>query len=564
MKRIFWSFYLLFFATLGHSQGVYPQNYFRSPIDFRILLSATFGELRSDHFHTGIDIKTRGVEGANIYASADAYVSRVRVSAFGTGKTIYLTHPNGYVTVYGHLSKFDDKLADYVKLQQYKQKSFEIDLYPEKDQFKYAKGDLIAYSGNSGSSGGPHLHFEIRDEKTQEPLNPLLFGLEVKDYIRPSIQSVRVYPAGKKPFILDLAGWGENYRLKSGDTIAFPKTFYLGISAVDKQNDTQNSNGVYEVDLFVDSVKVYGNRQERLDFSTGRDINTFIDYAYFMQHNRRYQRSFIGRNNNLKIYTGTRNNGLIQLPDEKIHQISYVVKDANGNTSKLKFHVYASNKNIFNTDLPDTLKKAIFYADKQNVFDSDHLKLSLPMGALYDSLYFHFDILPADKKSFTPIYRVHQNIVPLHKPIYLSIKAEEVPESLKPKTVIASVEGGNYTSYPTKWVGPWATTSIRNFGEFALVVDTIKPQIKWMGLAKNTSLIKGAKISFIIKDELSGIKNYKGFFNDEWVLFEYDAKNDLIFYHVEAERLKSENKLRIEVEDMVGNKRVYERKFNKI
>lgn len=566
MKRFPLLFLIAVFFTFSldvHSQNNYPQNYFRSPVDFRILLSGTFGELRSDHFHTGIDIKTRGVEGASVYAIADGYVSRVKISAFGYGKTIYLTHPNGYVSVYGHLSTLNGELADYVKKQQYKQQSFEVDLYLDKNQFTYTKSDLIALSGNSGSSGGPHLHFEIRDEKTQEPLNPLLFGFEVKDYIRPTISSIRVYPIGKKPFNLELGGWGENYYLKSGDTIGLPQSFFLGIKTTDKQNDTQNNNGVYEVDLYLDSLKVYGNRQERLNFSTGRYINTFIDYDHYANNKQRYQRSFVGQNNKLKLYTDIKNNGQIHLPDTKIHQFIYQVKDANGNISRLKFYAYADDENKFQPYPEDKLKKAIFYANRENVFETDHLKLSLPSNSLYDSLYFHFDVLPATKKSYTPIYRLHQDNVPLHSYNKLSIKADEIPEKLKSKTLIARIKEQEYSTQTVKWEGAWVTASIRSFGDYTIVVDTVQPQIKWINSNKSNGLQANSKLSFFIKDELSGIKQYNGYLNDKWVLFEYDAKNDLLFYQIELEHLLDVNKLKVEVVDNVGNISVIERTFSK-
>ena len=563
MKRILLLLLILCLVSPIQSQTNYPSDYFRSPIDFRILLSGTFGELRSDHFHTGIDIKTRGVEGASVFAAADGYVSRLKISAFGTGKTIYLTHPNGYVTVYGHLSKLEDSLAIFVKQQQYKRKSFEVDLFPKKDQFFYKKGDIIAFSGNSGSSGGPHLHFEIRDEKTQEPLNPLLFGIEVKDYIRPTIRSIRVYPIGKKPFNLGLSGWGENYHLKAGDTIGMPKLFYLGINTIDKQNDSKNNNGVYEVELFLDSNKVYGNRQERLNFSTGRYINTFIDYGYYSKHKRRYQRAFVGSNNRLKIYTQVKDNGVIKLPDKRLHQIRYQVKDANGNISQLNFYAYGEDENKFESNPIDTLKKAVFYSDRENVFESKKLKLFLPINALYDSLYFHFDVLPSDKKSYSPIYRIHQKEVPLHTFVKLSIEIDSIPESIKDKLLIARIESESYSTSTINWKNNWATSSIRNFGDYTLVADTVPPQIKWINSSKNKTIQTVAKLSFIIKDELSGIKSYNGYLNGEWVLFEYDAKNNLLFYTIEPERLLDENKIKVKVIDVVGNKSLLERTFNK-
>lgn len=563
MKRIIILLSFFYCTSLVQGQSNYPQNYFRSPIDFRILLSGTFGELRSDHFHTGIDIKTRSVIGASVFASAEGHVSRVKISAFGYGKTIYLTHPNGYVTVYGHLSALEDSLAAYVKKQQYKRESFEIDLQLKKDQFKYAKGDIIALSGNSGSSGGPHVHFEIRDEKTQEPLNPLLFGIDVKDYIRPVIRSIRVYPIGKKPFNLDIGGWGEKHYLKVGDTIGFPKRFYLGINTIDKQNDTKNNNGVFEVGLFVDSVKVFGNRQERLNFSTGRYINTFIDYAYYSEHKRRYQRAFVSQFNRLKIYTEVQNKGLIHLSDSVYHQIVYQVKDANGNISRLKFYAFLDDSKDFESILPDTIMKAVFYADKENVFETENLALTLPSYALYDSLYFHFDILNTDTFNYAPVYRLHCKEVPLHKYIKLRIKAENVSESIKNKLLIARIEDDDFIASTTKWEGSWAQASIRSFGEYTLVADTVKPQIKWLNSSRSNGLKSRSKISFKIKDELSGIKTYKGFFNGEWVLFEYDAKNDIIFYYIEQEHLLDENELRIVVEDKVGNTSVWIRILKK-
>ena len=566
MKRILLFLCVLYFALpiKIQSQNTYPKNYFQSPIDFRILLSGTFGELRSDHFHTGIDIKTRGTEGASVFAAADAYVSRIKISAFGYGNSIYLNHPNGFVTVYGHLSKLDAKLAAYVKKQQYSRKSFEVDLYLDKDQFIYKKGELIALSGNSGGSGGPHLHFEIRDGKTQEPINPLLFGIEVKDFIRPVIQSLRVYPIGKIPFNLEIGGWGENHYLKTGDTIIIPNNFYLGILTVDKQNDTQNSNGVYEVELFLDSLKIYGNRQELLDFTTGKYINTFIDYEYYSNHNKRYQRTYISPNNQLKIYNDVRNNGLIRLIEKKVYELCYVVKDANGNSSKLKFYVKSGNSATIK-DLPiDTLKKAMLYAGREHFFVNDNVKLNLPANALYDSLNFHFQVLPAIKESYTPVYQIHRPDIPLHRAASLSIRVENIPDNLKEKMIIASVADKKFNTVNTKWEGQWASASIVVFGKYTIIADTVKPEIVLISPIKNAKLDAKSVISIKIKDELSGIKSYNGYLNDEWVVFEYDAKNNMVYHFIEPDRLKVENNLRFEVIDNVGNKNILERKLLKL
>ncbi|MFH1000498.1 MAG: M23 family metallopeptidase [Bacteroidota bacterium] len=566
MNRLLFLFLCLNFIPTSYlkSQNKYPQNYFRSPVDFRIVLSGTFGELRPDHFHTGIDIKTQGKEGAPIYAVADAYVSRIKISPYGYGNSIYLTHPNGYVSVYAHLSKINSKLAAYVKEHQYKRKSFDVDLYLDKDQFVFKKGEVIAFSGNSGGSGGPHLHFEIRDEKTQEPINPLLFGFEVKDFIRPVIQSLRVYPLGKTPFNLEIGGWGEKHYLKAGDTLALPKAFYLGISTLDKQNDSENSNGVFEVELIQDSVKIFGNRQEKLDFAKGKFINTFIDYEYYSKTKKRYQRTYISPYNQLEIYTGVKNKGLINLKENKVSEFVYSVKDANGNVSKLKFYAKSGTSNLIKQFPLDTLKKAVLVPGREHFFVNDNIKITIPANALYDSLNFHFQVLPKLKNSYTEVYQVHNPDVPLHNSIELKIKSDNIPLNLKDKLVIASISGNAYNAYSTEWNGEWASSFISGFGNYTIVADTIKPEITFMGTSTNGKLDTNSIIRIKIEDKLSGIKSYNGYFNNEWVVFEYDAKNNMVYHYIEPQRLKTENILRFEVIDKVGNKNSIERKLNRI
>jgi murein DD-endopeptidase MepM/ murein hydrolase activator NlpD len=564
MKRVLLFFFILFFFVPTYSQKAYPQHYFRSPIDFRILLAGTFGELRADHFHTGIDIKTRGVEGAKVYAVADGYVSRVKVSAFGTGKTIYLTHPNGYVSVYGHLSRFNAALAAYVKDQQYKKQSFEVDLYLKKGQFEYAKSDIIAFSGNTGSSGGPHLHFEIRDEKTQEPLNPLLFGIQVKDYIRPIINSIRVYPLRFQAFNLSLSGWGENYHLKQGDSLAVPNAFYLGINTIDKQNDSKNKNGVFEVKLFLDSTQVYGNKQERLNFSTGRYINTFIDYAYYSRFKRRYQRSYISENNRLKVYTEVKHRGLIELKDGQWHELIYEVKDANGNLSRLRFFVQASDQQKFKTLAVDSLKKAVFYPKQSNQFQAENFKFSIPPRAIYDSMNLHFALKPSIPESYSPVFQLNDPSFPLQKAGKLSIYMDSIRPELKPKLVITRIEDKKFIPVSTQWNGDWAVALVRNFGSYTVIADTVKPEIKWLKRGTYTDFKPGVQLRFRVKDKWTGLNSYKATLNGHWVLLEYDAKKDILFYTVDKRYLSKENVFKIEVEDGVGNKNSWQHHFSAV
>jgi hypothetical protein len=281
---------LLFFnQALFAQNNQYPQDFFRSPIDGRIYLSGTFAELRSNHFHAGIDIKTGGEIGKNIYAIADGYVSRIKVSPYGYGHAVYIAHPNGFTSVYGHLNEILGPYGVYVKQQQYSKQKFALDLYFQVDQFPVNKGDTIAISGNTGSSGGPHLHFEIRETATQEPINPLLFGYQIKDHITPKIRGLRIYPAEKKTLIngenqavgFSLRGWGKEYKLLNSDTISISGDFYTAINTIDKQNDSENRNGVYQIELWIDSTLFYMHNMERINFSTSRYLNTLIDFDHY-------------------------------------------------------------------------------------------------------------------------------------------------------------------------------------------------------------------------------------------------------------------------------------------
>ena len=255
-KKIFPILIVLFFL---HSLGLFGQEIknskvsFMAPVDFKMALSGTFGELRSNHFHAGIDIKTYGVIGKPIHAIADGFVSRIAVSPGGYGEAVYIEHPNGFTSVYAHCNAFSDKLSQWVKAQQYAKESFQVNLFPERNQFAVKRGDIIAYTGNSGSSAGPHLHFEIRKTNRQIPVNPLFFDFDIKDFIRPTIRGIKIYPFGKSSLINgssstaspEIAGWGPEYRLNNSDTLLLSGYFYFGIDTYDLLNDANNKNGVY-------------------------------------------------------------------------------------------------------------------------------------------------------------------------------------------------------------------------------------------------------------------------------------------------------------------------------
>jgi len=530
----------------------YPQDYFRSPIEGRIYLSGTFAELRGNHFHGGIDIKTGGVEGKNIYAAADGWVTRVKISPWGYGHALYIEHPNGYTTVYGHLQEIKGEVSKYTRSQQYQQQQFGVDLYLKKEQFPVKKGEIIALSGNTGGSGGPHLHFEIRETANQEPINPLLFGIKVKDYITPTIHSIRIYPAEEGGSIngnphatsFKLQGWGKDYHLQEKDTIPISGDFYLGINTIDKQNDSQNNNGVYQIDVIVDSSLYYSHKVERINFSSTRYLNTLIDFDYYKKKSRRYQRTYQSPNNLLPIYGKVKNKGIFSFSDDSYHHIQYVVKDANNNSSVLHFIVYsqAPDEHAY-LDFDHLLKPL-----EDNRFENKEMSIYFPLRSLYDTLSFSAQVIEDQQSINGQLFQIGRVGVGLQKPIQVRLKDLQIASELKNKVYIGELYKGKTSAYNASWVNDDLTFKTRDFGDYVILIDTIAPQIKLK--TKLDSMPK--KLVFRITDNESGISKYDAWLNGSWILLDWDPKNARMtskFMHTKAE----DNVFRIRITDAIGN-----------
>ena len=317
--RILLSLFFLFTLILN-AQSKYPQDYFRSPLDITTVLSGTFAELRSNHFHAGLDIKTKGREGLNVYAAAAGYVSRIKIAHFGYGKAVYITHPNGYTTVYAHLQSLSPILESYIKKLQYKNESFEVQVFPEPLDLPITKGELIALSGNTGSSGGPHLHFEIRDNQ-ERPINPMLFGLTTKDTKKPNIKSFYAYPLNDTSHVngfntkqkLRLIGL-KNGDFKISDIKAYGQIGF-GVESTDRHDLAGNNNGVFKIESYLNGDQNFEVNFERVSFDESKHINRFIDYSHFKEKKKRIQKIFRDTNNPLRIFSNQVNNGILTVKD---------------------------------------------------------------------------------------------------------------------------------------------------------------------------------------------------------------------------------------------------------
>jgi murein DD-endopeptidase MepM/ murein hydrolase activator NlpD len=545
------------FSPFLFAQTQYPKDYFRPPLDIPMQLSGNFGELRPNHFHAGFDLKTNQREGLNVYAIADGYVSRIKISTFGNGKCIYITHPNGYTSVYGHLQTTVGPIQDYVKKTHYKEKAYEIEMFPKPDELPVTKGQLIALSGNTGSSEGPHLHFEIRDTKTEFVINPMFFGFDknIKDTKKPTLSSLYVYPLdnatvnqSKQPLLVNMTlqkdGTYLAGKVKTNGKIGF------GINAVDTDDVSHNKNGVFNVSSFLNGNQNYNYQFNTYSFDEMRYINAFIDYSRYKKTSQRIQKLFMNTPFALSIIKTDSLRGIISAQPNLASTYRIEVSDYFGNQNSITVPIEYDTATPLVQAEPVTSKYFIKYKKDSN-FEKDNMSVFFPAGTFYEDFNMNFDVRN------NKIY-IHDDTVPVHSNFTITIKDSTYPESLRDKLYIG--RGSSYNGTIRK--GDVFTAKAKILGQYGLVLDTIAPVIKITKPVEGKWISDQKKIDFTINDSSSGIKSYNGYLNGSWVLFEYENKNRRITHTFDDQYLtEGENFLKIEVVDNVGNSTIFETHF---
>ncbi|GGW61948.1 peptidase M23-like protein [Winogradskyella epiphytica] len=556
-------FLLLFLLSCSvYSQTDYPQDYFRNPLDISLVLSGTFAELRSSHFHGGLDIKTQQREGLKVYAAAEGYISRIKISHYGYGKAIYITHPNGYTTVYGHLQKFSKRLEEYIKYCQYDRESFEVEVFPHNEELLIAPNEVIAYSGNTGGSGGPHLHFEIRDNQ-ERPMNPLLFGLEVQDTTAPYVSGVFAYPKNKDATIN-----GKNKRLqlrlipqKSGDYEVEQITAHgeigFGVVSNDKQDLAPNNNGVSNIQTFFNGNKSLEVDFKRFSFSETKHIKRYVDYEHYKTQKAKIQKLFIEKNNPLSLFKDANNKGYVRVEDSTASVYKIRISDYHQNETWVTIPINGKSETILNEQVEDLSNKTRLYADKATTLTSGYTTVNFYKNTLYEDAFIDYRV------SADTIF-LHEDNIPLQKNFYINYDLSHYKDEDQSKLFVARFYGDYKKPYyvSSSRKGNVLTGTSRALGRFALAVDTIPPKITPVNFQNKKWMSKYRYLKVKIEDDLSGISKYRATVNGKWILMEYDYKTNMLVHDFNDNIVKdTKNELKIIVTDNVGNSSTFEATF---
>ena len=553
-------FYLLYCSTLM-AQNSYPKEYFSPPLDIPMQLSGNFGELRPNHFHAGFDFKTQQKEGLKVYAAAEGYVSRIKISTFGNGKTIYITHPNGYTSVYAHLQKAVGPIQDFITKTHYKEQAFEIEMYLKPGEIPIKKGEWIAISGNTGASEGPHLHFEIRDSKTEYIINPMLFGFDsgFKDTKKPSISGLYVYPLtpkstvnkSQRPILL-------NYSLQKDGTFLADKVVAngeigFGIIADDYDDVSFNKNGVYSVHSFLNGQPRFGYQFDTYSFDDMRYVNALIDYAKYKKTQQRVQKLFMKNKYGLAFIKTDESKGQITpIPNlDEVYRIE--VADFFGNKTAITVPIqFDASAAVISAE--PKVSNYFIKANKDNIFEKDNASVFFPAGTFYDDFPLNFEVK-------NKVLYLHDDTVPAHTNFTITMTDSKMSKEQQEKTFIARIEGEKISYNSTFRKDSVFTTKVKTLGKYKLVTDTLAPTVSI------TKPIEGRWVSqdtiqLQISDSGSGIKTYNGYLNGKWVLFEYDNKTNTITHYFNDDLvLNGANELKVIVTDAMGNSATFETRF---
>jgi hypothetical protein len=546
-----------FFANFAQSQKWTCS----SPLDIPLELAGSFAEIRSNHFHSGMDLRTEQREGLPVLCAADGYVSRIKISPFGYGKAIYVTHPEGYVTVYAHLQKFNQEIDSLLRLQHKLRESYEVDWYLKEGQVSLKRGQQIAWSGNSGGSGGPHLHFEVRDSRTEQCLDPIRFGLPVRDTLAPIFESFSAwcgYGASEiSPSELPAIGHFVSGRGAS-DTLPLEieaGKLELAVSIVDRYLSGSGECGVKSLRVFVDGILFYSMEIRAVNFSTTKAINGFVPLGIYKANSGQWYRCSMPKQTPLKEEVSMQTVP-IEIRDSLIHSIRFETEDWKGNVATAVGFVQAVLPNA-----PKHANSISVIAGVEKVISTRSGKITFQKESLFDDTELLL-LEPVFDSLVPPIVEIGHEGIALFAPVKIQFNLNEMTLLQKNKVVVLQVNSSKRKSIGGHVEGNVIVASASSLGKFTFASDLDAPVVEFVEQTfPETDLVGNVK--FTVSDALSGIESIRPELDGQWVYYEYDAKNNAVWVELPitvASELPHEFSL--VVKDKCGNETVYKKSFN--
>ena len=550
-------YYLLTIFFL-YASIINSQNSGDYPLEIPIILSGTFGELRPNHFHAGIDIKTKGTEGFKVYSIGDGYVSRIQITHGGYGKALYIKHDNGQSSVYAHLQKFSPKIEKIVKEIQYSKESYTFRTYPSKDEIRISEKELIGFSGNTGRSFGPHLHYELRDE-LDRPINPMAFkNYSVKDTIPPVVLGLyyKLIPensiSGSNSSFNELKLKKISNNLFISDTLKTSGPVGFGINSFDRMNNTWNKMGLSNIKTCIDGNEIFNMDLNSFSYDEWRHINTFIDYPYYKNKKIKIQKLYIEEFNPLDMYKRSLGDGVVKINETNVTYL-YSVKlfDFNKNQSEILVPIQWEKQNDLSNRKLDFENMFRVNKDSTYNFKFPGAKVSIEKNSFYTDkiiqIFEENNLLHVDKDS-----------IPLLKGITIKMDVSRYNDSIRNRTYIGRIGENKKSSFvSSKKEENYVIAKVNNLGDFVIKIDSIKPNISVIDISDNQWISNRKNLSIKISDNESGVKNYRGTINDKWILLEYNPMKGILTYDFNdnVNRDDAKNVLEIKIEDNVGNEK---------
>ena len=549
----------LFVSITGRSQifepASYPKGYFRNPLNVPIDLAGNFGELRPNHYHMGVDLKTLHRENLPVYAAADGYITKIKIEPGGFGRAIYINHPNGYTTVYGHLNAFIPALDAYLKDQQYKLESWRVFLDIPANLFAVKKGDFIAYSGNTGGSQGPHTHFEIRRTDDDINRNPMLFGLPLADDTKPTISRLAIYDRRlsvyeQSPKLIPLKRSVDGYTCTVPIVIVNSPKISFAISASDTHSGSVNPNGIFEAVVYDNEKPVIGFQMDKISYSNTRNLNAHIDYRTKANGGPYLQQIFELPGYSNSIYKKVSGDGAINISDGQVHQIRIEVKDAYNNTSVLQTSVQYKWSMI----PVQPVAGKLFYPNMLDGFETEDCEFYIGEKCLYDSVHIGYHTtVSVSPKVVSAVHTIGAAYIPLQEAMTVRIKPTvPLADAQRGHVVMQWFAGKKYSVTKVEWQKEWATAKFRDMGNFQLALDEEPPVILPVGFKDGANMSKAARMVFIVKDNLESFTNFRAELDGKWLRFTNDKGRSFI-YVFDEKCPRGEHSLKISVADEAGN-----------